>query len=77
MSDLNDETKNENTQYEPLEKLLNIEEAAAVLGISKATLYTWICRKKIDVVKVSNRVLFSQAYLRDYIKKHTVKSLIS
>lgn len=71
MTDLTD------TNIGPLEKLLNIDEAANILNISKATLYTWICRKKIEVVKLSNRVMFNQEYLRDYIRKHTVKSLIS
>ena len=59
-----------------IERLLTIDETAEILGISKATLYTWVCRKKIEVVKVSSRVMFDPAYIREYIEKHTVKSLI-
>ena len=60
-----------------IERLLTIDETAEILGISKATLYTWVCRKKIEVVKVSSRVMFDPAYIREYIKKHTVKSLVN
>lgn len=60
-----------------LERLLTIDETAEILGISKATLYTWICRKRIEVIKVSSRVMFDPAYIREYIKKHTVRALTS
>ena len=60
-----------------LERLLNIDETAEILGISKATLYTWICRKKIEVVKIGNRALFNPVYIREYIKRHTVKPLVN
>lgn len=76
MSDLNDKTQiDEKTQKEPLEKLLNIDETAKILGRSKATLYTWICRKKIEFVKISNRVMFEQDYIREFIKKRIHKPL--
>ena len=58
-----------------LERLLSVDETATILGISRATLYTWICRKKIDVVKIGNRALFDPAYIREYIEKHTVRSI--
>ena len=58
-----------------IDRLLSIDETAEILGLSKATLYTWICRRKIDVVKVSSRVMFDPAYIREYIEKHTVKAI--
>ena len=58
-----------------IERLLTIDETAEILGISKTTLYTWVCRKKIEVVKVGNRALFNPSYIRKYIEKHTVKAL--
>lgn len=56
-----------------LERLLNITEASKILGISKATLYSWISRKQISVVKVSSRAMFDPADIREYIDSHKVK----
>ena len=54
---------------------LSVDETASILGISKATLYSWICRKKITVVKVSNRSLFDPEDIREYIRSHKVDSI--
>ena len=56
-----------------MERLLNMNETSAILGISKSTLYTWICRKKIGVVKVSSRSMFDPADIREYINSHKIK----
>lgn len=58
-----------------MDRLLTVDETASILGISRATLYTWICRKKIEVVKIGSRALFDPAYIKDYIKKHTVRTI--
>ena len=58
-----------------MDRLLNMDETAAILGISKATLYSWISRKQISVVKVSSRSMFDPADIKEYIENHKVRSL--
>ena len=58
-----------------MDRLLNVDETASILGISRATLYTWICRKKVEVVKIGSRAMFDPEYIKDYIKKHTVRTI--
>ncbi len=60
-----------------MERLLNMDETSAILGISKATLYSWICKKKIGVVKVSSRSMFDPADIREFINSHKVKPLMA
>ena len=58
-----------------MDRLLNMDETAAILGISKATLYSWISRKQISVVKVSSRSMFDPADIKEYIESHKVRPL--
>ena len=58
-----------------MDRLLSIDEAATILGLSKKTLYSWVSRRQIEVVKVSSRVMFEPKYIREYIEKHTVKAI--
>ena len=58
-----------------MDRLLSIDETAAILGLSKKTLYSWISRRQVEVVKISNRVMFEPRYIREYIEKHTVKAI--
>ncbi len=63
-----------NTQITPLEKLLNMDQTADFLGVSKFTLYSWISQKKIKVVKIGSRSMFRPSDLCDYIRSHVVES---
>ena len=63
------------TSDDKLEKLLSVDETAEILGISKATLYTWVCRKKIGVIKICSRALFDPRDIREYIDSHRVKPI--
>ena len=58
-----------------MDRLLNMDETAAILGISKATLYSWISRKQISVVKVSSRSMFDPADIKEYIESHKIRSI--
>ena len=50
-------------------RLLTMDEALARLGdISKATLYSWICRKKSPpAIKIGSRLFFDEAQLDAWI----------
>jgi excisionase family DNA binding protein len=54
-------------------RLLSINEAATILGISKHTLNGWVSKRQISFVKVGRRTLFDPSYLAQYIKAHTVE----
>ncbi len=57
---------------EKVKSVIGIKEAADQLGISVHTLYTWICLRKIEHVKVGRLIKFRQSAIDDYIRKHTV-----
>jgi len=52
--------------------LLNINEAAERLGITRGTLYHWISDEKINYVKIGKRVLFKESGIDEFIEKNTV-----
>jgi excisionase family DNA binding protein len=56
---------------ELLEPLLNIQQAANILGISQCTLRNWVQRKKIARVKVGGRVMFRPDTIRKFIAHNT------
>jgi excisionase family DNA binding protein len=61
-------------QLLPLEGLLNVEQAAHILGISVKTLRARVLHKKIEYVKIGGRVLFHPLQLQLYIQRHIVKA---
>ncbi|MGB9716421.1 MAG: helix-turn-helix transcriptional regulator [Thermodesulfovibrionales bacterium] len=40
-----------------MERLFNIEELSKILGITKATIYSWTSKNKIPYIKLSKRLL--------------------
>lgn len=58
---------------EPIEDLLNIQQAARVLGMSVKGLRTWVWKRKIEFVRVGRSIKFRPETLRRYIDRHTVK----
>jgi excisionase family DNA binding protein len=55
-----------------LPELLDIDEAAAVLRISKYTLYRWTSERKIVYVKLGSRLLFERAELHRFIESRRI-----
>lgn len=45
-----------------------------LLGISEKTLRDWVWRKKIDYVKVGDRVMFEPEAIRNFIARNRVHS---
>ncbi|MCC9167599.1 helix-turn-helix domain-containing protein [Pontibacter harenae] len=50
------------------DQLLNVDEAAAFLGLKKETLYGKVRRREIPVNKQGNRLYFSKTELTEWVK---------
>lgn len=57
------------------DELLNIKQAAALLGLSVPTLYSKVSKGEMPVCKQGNRLYFSQLELTEWIKSGKKKTL--
>ena len=56
-----------------MEKLLDIVELSEMLGVTKATIYSWTSQNKIPHIKLSKRLLkFREEDILGWIAKRTV-----
>lgn len=56
-----------------MEKLLNIDEVSKILGVTRATIYSWTSRNRIPHVKLSKRLLkFREKEIMDWIARKSV-----
>ncbi|MDA1190500.1 MAG: helix-turn-helix domain-containing protein [Candidatus Poribacteria bacterium] len=59
------------------ERLLNVNEAAALLGVSTATVYGWVHERRIPHYKPTKRCLrFRQSELEDWLRKAHVEDMM-
>lgn len=56
-------------------RLVDMNEAAAYLGVAKATLYTMVSQRRVPYIKVGSLTKFDKAHLDRWIAKHTVKPM--
>lgn len=63
-----------NPDTPPLEALLDVNQAAKILGISPKTLRDHVFHRRIPHVKLFGRVLFTPKMLWDVIDSHTVQA---
>jgi excisionase family DNA binding protein len=54
-------------------RLLNINEASEYMGLSKNTLYSWVCQRTIPFVKCSRLLRFDKADLDKWIEQRKIK----
>ncbi|MDE2232334.1 MAG: helix-turn-helix domain-containing protein [Candidatus Omnitrophica bacterium] len=52
-----------------------MNECSEFLGVTKGTLYVWVCHKKIPYVKVGRLVKFDLNQLEQWLKKNSVAML--
>jgi excisionase family DNA binding protein len=52
--------------------LLNVKEAAYLLGLKPATLRAWILRRKIEFVRVGRAVRIPADAIAQFIERNTV-----
>jgi len=55
-------------------KPMNIDCAAAFLGLAKATLYSKVCRGEIPAFKLGKKLLFERSELLDYLMANRTKT---
>lgn len=63
---------------QPEADLLNIDEAAQLLNLARATVYNLVSKKQIPVFKKGKRLYFSKAALLDWVqsgKKPTLEEI--
>ncbi len=51
----------------PVEKLLDINEAASLLGVRPQTLYLWVSQKRIAYRKIGRLVRFRMSDLEEFV----------
>lgn len=56
-----------------VDKLLNMDETASLLGVKKSTLYALVMRKKITHVKLGKLTRFRPEDIQVYINKNLVE----
>jgi excisionase family DNA binding protein len=54
---------------------LDIKEASAILGLSKATLYKLVCLRSIPYYKIGSRLLFSEQKLQSWMEVRAVEPI--
>jgi excisionase family DNA binding protein len=53
-----------------VEKLLNINDLSEILGVTKATIYSWTSQNKIPHIKIGKRLLkFRESEILKWIEK--------
>ena len=55
-------------------RFLGIRDCAEYLGVSKGTLYVWVCHRKIPYVKVGRLVKFDLVRIDKWLASTTVES---
>ena len=56
-----------------MDRLLSIQEASELLNLSIPTLYKMSCQRRIPIVKVNGRLLFSQERLQKWVEENTIE----
>jgi len=58
-----------------MEKLLDIDEISELLGVTKATIYSWTSQNKIPHIKLSKRLLkFREKEVTEWIEEKAVNA---
>lgn len=58
-----------NTRY------INIGELAEYLGLTKGTLYVWVCQRRIPYLKVGKLLKFDIIEIESWLKDKRIKEL--
>ncbi len=56
-------------------RYINPQELSEYLGMSKGTLYVWVCQKKIPYLKVGKLVKFDIIEIDNWLKDKRIKEL--
>ncbi len=56
-----------------MDRLLNVKEVAAVLGLSQKTIYNFVGQRRIPVQRVGRRIMFQSSSLATWLKRQAQK----
>jgi len=56
-------------------RFLGIEELSEYIGLTKGTLYVWVCQRKIPYLKVGKLVKFDLKEIDDWLKGKRIAEL--
>ena len=56
-------------------RYLGIRDCSDYLGITRGTLYVWVCHRKIPYLKVGRLVKFDLRAIEGWLKKRSVAQL--
>ncbi len=56
-------------------RYLGIKDCSEYLGVTKGTLYVWVCYRKIPYIKVGRLVKFDIRLIEEWLKANTVPQL--
>jgi excisionase family DNA binding protein len=69
-------SRHSGNEFAAVDRLLNIKEAAEVLGIAPGSLYYMVSQRRVPFVRISNRCLrFSKAALEKFISDRSVPAI--
>ena len=54
-------------------RFVGINEFSQYLGITKGTLYVWVCQKKIPYLKIGKLVKFDLMEIEEWLKDRRIK----
>lgn len=55
-------------------RLIGIDELATYLDLSKNTLYSWVCQRRIPYCKIGRLVKFDLRKIDDWLKKQNIET---
>lgn len=56
-------------------RYLGISECSQYIGVTKGTLYVWVCHKKIPYLKVGRLVKFDLKVIEKWLKENSVERI--
>jgi len=56
-------------------RYLGMVECSEYIGVSKGTLYVWVCHKRIPYIKVGRLVKFDLKVIEAWLKENSVAKL--
>lgn len=56
-------------------RFIGIEDLSQYLGLTKGTLYVWVCQRRIPYLKIGKLLKFDIIEIQDWIEDKRVKEL--
>ncbi len=57
-----------------MEKLLSIDDLSEILGVKKATIYSWTSQDKIPYIKLNKRLIkFKESEILEWLQKMSIE----